>query len=63
MLKEEVVVISGGSQGIGRATVHRLARDGVDDAIGVTSREWLESVSKEAESFGAQVLSDYCDCR
>ena len=61
MLKGKVAVISGASKGIGRATVLRLAQDGVDIAIGATSRELLESVSKEAESFGVQVLTGYCD--
>ena len=61
MLKGKVAVISGGSKGIGRATVHRLAQDGVDVVIGATSRELLESVGKEAESFGAKVLTGYCD--
>jgi NADP-dependent 3-hydroxy acid dehydrogenase YdfG len=61
MLRERVAVVSGASKGIGRATVLRLAREGVDLAIGATSIELLEFVSKEAESLGVQVVTRYCD--
>lgn len=61
MLKGRVAVITGASKGIGRATAIRLARDGVKLVIGATSRDRLESVGKEVENAGVEVVTRYCD--
>ena len=61
MLKGKVAVVTGASKGIGRATVLRLAGDGVKMVIGSTSRELLESVGREAEEAGTEVVARCCD--
>jgi NADP-dependent 3-hydroxy acid dehydrogenase YdfG len=52
----EVVVITGASAGVGRATVRRFARDGV--CIGLLARgcDGLEEARREAEDAGAEAL-------
>lgn len=51
-----VAVVTGGSRGIGRHVVTRLARDGFDIAFCYRSRqEAAEKVAKEAEEAGAAV--------
>ncbi len=61
MLKEKVVVLTGASKGIGRASALRLARDGADLVIGATSMDLLESVGREIENAGARAVVRYCD--
>ena len=61
MLTGKVAVITGASKGIGRATSLRLARDGVKLVIGATSTQLLDSVGRDAEDAGTQVVACYCD--
>jgi NADP-dependent 3-hydroxy acid dehydrogenase YdfG len=61
MLRGKVALVTGASKGIGRATTLRLVRDGVKLAVCATSRELLESIDKEVENDGSQVLARYCD--
>ena len=51
-----MVVITGGSAGVGRATAVRFAKEG--DAVAVVARgeERLEETKRELESFGARAL-------
>ncbi|MEU6484895.1 3-oxoacyl-ACP reductase FabG [Streptomyces sp. NPDC046887] len=52
-----VALISGGSRGIGRATVLKLAADGYDVSFCYHSRQdAAEILAKEAEALGARVL-------
>ncbi|ATZ23952.1 3-oxoacyl-[acyl-carrier-protein] reductase [Streptomyces lavendulae] len=52
-----VALVSGGSRGIGRAVVLRLARDGHDVAFCYASdHEAAETAAKEARELGASVL-------
>jgi len=54
--KPEVVVITGASAGVGRATVRRFAKDGA--CIGLLARgvDGLEGAKREVESAGGQAL-------
>ncbi|MDJ0382295.1 3-oxoacyl-ACP reductase FabG [Streptomyces sp. G-G2] len=52
-----VALISGGSRGIGRATVLKLAADGYDVSFCYHSREEAaQTLAKEADQLGARVL-------
>jgi 3-oxoacyl-[acyl-carrier protein] reductase len=57
-----VAVVTGGSRGIGRAVVIRLAADGFDVAFCyLSSPEAAGEVAAEARRLGAQVLARKCD--
>ncbi|GAB1327006.1 3-oxoacyl-ACP reductase FabG [Streptomyces sp. NPDC093260] len=57
-----VALISGGSRGIGRAVVLRLAADGYDVSFCYhSSQEAAEVLAKEAESLGARALHQRVD--
>ncbi|MGY4903032.1 3-oxoacyl-ACP reductase FabG [Streptomyces sp. 900116325] len=57
-----VALVTGGSRGIGRAVVTRLARDGFDVALCYRSDTGAaEQVAKEATALGARVLTRSLD--
>lgn len=56
MHKTEIVVITGGSAGLGRAIVQAFAKRKASIAIIARDRTRLETVRKEAEAFGSKVL-------
>lgn len=57
-----VVVVSGGSRGIGRAIVLELARGGYRvEFLFRQRRDKAEEVVSEAQSFGGQVTAHQCD--
>ncbi|MFF4016221.1 3-oxoacyl-[acyl-carrier-protein] reductase [Streptomyces sp. NPDC001843] len=57
-----VALVTGGSRGIGRSVVQRLAADGFDVAFCYRSREEeAQAVAKEAEAAGAAVLARRVD--
>lgn len=57
-----VAVVTGGSRGIGRAVVIRLAADGFDVAFCyLSSPDAAKEVTAEAQHAGARVLARQCD--
>jgi len=54
--KSEVVVITGASAGIGRATAHAFAKQGACIGLLARSREGLEAAQKEVEALGGHAL-------
>jgi NAD(P)-dependent dehydrogenase (short-subunit alcohol dehydrogenase family) len=55
-LSEQVVVIGGGSYGLGRAIARAAAERGARLVVGARTREALEATQREIESAGAQGL-------
>jgi NAD(P)-dependent dehydrogenase (short-subunit alcohol dehydrogenase family) len=51
-----VVVVTGGSAGVGRATVRRFARDGADMAVLARGRAGLDATAREVEELGRRAL-------
>ncbi|AEY91205.1 putative 3-oxoacyl-ACP reductase [Streptomyces hygroscopicus subsp. jinggangensis 5008] len=57
-----IALVSGGSRGIGRAVVRRLARDGFDVSFCYRSnQDAAEELAKEAAEHGTRVLAVRCD--
>jgi len=53
---DEVVVITGASAGVGRATARRFAKDGARVALLARGRDGLEAARKEVEELGGKAL-------
>ena len=53
----EVVVVTGASAGVGRATVRRFARDGASIALLARGHERLEAAAREVEELGGRALA------
>ena len=56
MSGREIVVVTGGSAGIGRATVREFARGGADVAILARGRERIDAAVREVEGEGGRAL-------
>src|SRR5688500_18781408 len=54
--RPEVVVITGASAGIGRATARRFARDGARIALLARGKEGLEGARRDVETLGGEAL-------
>src|SRR3569832_2696586 len=52
----EVVVITGASAGVGRATARRFARDGAAIGLIARGRDGLEAVRTEVEALGGRAV-------
>lgn len=61
MLEDKVALITGASQGLGRALALAFADKGASLVINSRSEESIRSVAKEAESRGAEVLAVAAD--
>ncbi len=59
--KNKVIVITGASGGIGRATAWEFAKHGAKIALLARSIEQLEATKKEVEEYGGQALMIICD--
>jgi short-subunit dehydrogenase len=55
--RNKVVVVTGASAGVGRATVREFARQGADVALLARNAEALENASGEVESLGRRALA------
>jgi NAD(P)-dependent dehydrogenase (short-subunit alcohol dehydrogenase family) len=60
-LKGKVVAITGGSEGIGRATALRFALEGANVALLARRQEPLAKTASEIEALGVQVLAVHGD--
>ena len=60
-LKGKVAIVTGGSQGIGRATALRLAAEGASVVIAARGRESLEEVAAEIRAAGGSVAAVQAD--
>jgi len=60
-LKGKVAAVTGGSEGIGRATALRLAQEGASVAICARRADQLEQAASEMRKAGAEVLSMSAD--
>jgi 3-oxoacyl-[acyl-carrier protein] reductase len=62
-MSELVAIVTGASQGIGRATAVRLARDFSGVALAARDRDALKEVETEVKSNGADPLTVALDLR
>lgn len=63
MLKDKIVVITGGGQGLGRVIALAFAREGADLVLASRSVEALQETMAEVESLGRQALVVATDIR
>jgi NAD(P)-dependent dehydrogenase (short-subunit alcohol dehydrogenase family) len=61
MASSEVVVVTGGTSGIGRAVARRFARDGASIGLIARGRDGLAAARKEVEDAGGRALELSCD--
>lgn len=61
LFKDKVVLITGASGGIGRATAWEFAKQGAKVVLLARSIEQLEGAKKEVESYGGKALIILCD--
>jgi short-subunit dehydrogenase len=59
--KDKVVVITGASGGVGRATAWEFAKQGAKVALIARGIEQLEATKKEVENYGGKALIIQCD--
>jgi 3-oxoacyl-[acyl-carrier protein] reductase len=60
-LKDKVALITGGTQGIGRATALRLAAEGCRVVIAARGKERLDAVAAEVRAAGGQIAAVQAD--
>jgi NAD(P)-dependent dehydrogenase (short-subunit alcohol dehydrogenase family) len=62
-MREKVVIVTGGSNGMGKYMAKRFAKDGAYVVITGRTLETLEETKKEIETFDGQVLTIQMDVR
>ena len=62
-LKEKVVIVTGASEGIGRAVCQRLAADGAKLSLAARNQDRLYQLKDEVERIGAEALVVPTDVR
>ncbi len=60
-LKSKIAVVTGGSEGIGKATVLRLAQEGANVALCARRQEPLDKVAADARKHGVEALAVAAD--
>ena len=60
-LEGQIALVTGGSQGIGRATALELARLGADVAVAARTEEKCEIVAGEIRALGRRAIAARCD--
>jgi 3-oxoacyl-[acyl-carrier protein] reductase len=60
-LKNKVAIVTGGTQGIGRATALRLAAEGAKVVIAARGKERLDAVAEEIRAAGGMVVEVQAD--
>ena len=60
-LKDKVAIVTGGSQGIGKAAALRLAAEGASVVIAARGRELLDKVALEIRAVGGRVAAVQAD--
>ena len=63
MISKSLAIVTGASQGIGRATALRLARDFSIIALVARNKESLENTAVEVRSIGAEAIVFALDLR
>ena len=61
LLKDKVVIITGIGPGMGRKLALEAAKAGAKSVIAARSRDFLESVAREVEAMGGQVVAQPTD--
>ena len=59
----KTVIITGASQGIGKATALLFARKGYNIVLAARQADRLETAAKEVRELGPEVLAVSCDVR
>ncbi|MEZ0540897.1 SDR family NAD(P)-dependent oxidoreductase [Fibrella arboris] len=59
--REKVVVITGGSRGLGLVMARQLAREGARLAICARTQETLDTAASELHTYGGEVYTHACD--
>ena len=61
MIKDQVVVVTGASSGIGYATALAIAKAGAKVAVGARRVDKLEQLKKDIEKIGGECITVACD--
>ena len=62
-LRDKVALVTGGSRGIGKATVLELAQEGCKVAFSARGEEALQAATQEVVQSGAEALPIARSCR